>query len=65
MRFIGAAEMLGAIGLILPWLLWIRPIITPVAAAGLVIITTGATVFGHPSDLPVCICPIHVWLYFT
>jgi DoxX-like protein len=44
MRFIGVAEVLGAIGLVLPWLLWIRPILTPVAAGGLVIITTGATV---------------------
>ena len=44
LRFIGVAEVLGAIGLILPWLLRIRPILTPLAAAGLVIIMTGATV---------------------
>jgi hypothetical protein len=43
-RFIGVAEALGAIGLILPWLLRIRPILTPQAAAGLVIIMIGATV---------------------
>lgn len=43
-RFIGVCEVLGAIGLILPWLLKIRPILTPVAASGLVIIMTGATV---------------------
>jgi uncharacterized membrane protein YphA (DoxX/SURF4 family) len=43
-RFIGVAEALGAIGLILPWLLRIRPILTPLAAAGLVIIMIGATV---------------------
>ena len=43
-RFIGVAETLGAIGLILPWLLRIRPILTPLAAAGLVIIMIGATV---------------------
>ncbi|HYR90917.1 MAG TPA: DoxX family protein [Terriglobia bacterium] len=42
-RFIGVAEVLGAIGLILPWLLRIRPRLTPVAAAGLVIIMIGAT----------------------
>jgi hypothetical protein len=29
MRFIGVAEVLGAIGLVLPWLLWIRLILTP------------------------------------
>ena len=43
-RFIGLAEALGAIGLILPWLLRIRPVLTPLAAAGLVIIMIGATV---------------------
>ncbi len=42
-RFIGAAEVLGAIGLILPGLLRIRPGLTPMAAAGLVIIMIGAT----------------------
>ena len=44
MRFIGVAEVLGAIGLILPGLLRIRPGLTPLAAAGLVIIMLGATV---------------------
>jgi len=43
-RFLGVAEVLGAIGLILPGLLRIRPGLTPPAAAGLVIIMTGATV---------------------
>jgi uncharacterized membrane protein YphA (DoxX/SURF4 family) len=42
-RFIGVAETLGAVGLILPWLLRIRPVLTPLAAAGLVIIMIGAT----------------------
>ncbi len=44
LRFIGVAEVLGAIGLILPGLLRIRPGLTPLAAAGLAIITVGATV---------------------
>jgi hypothetical protein len=44
LRFIGVAEVLGAIGLILPGLLGIRPGLTPLAAGGLVIIMTGATV---------------------
>jgi DoxX-like protein len=44
LRFLGVAEMLGAIGLILPGLLRIRPGLTPLAAAGLVIIMIGATV---------------------
>jgi|ERR1700736_6588798 uncharacterized membrane protein YphA (DoxX/SURF4 family) len=44
LRFLGVAEVLGAIGLILPGLLRIRPGLTPLAAVGLAIITVGATV---------------------
>jgi hypothetical protein len=43
LRFIGVAELLGGIGLILPALLRIRPWLTPLAAIGLVIIMIGAT----------------------
>jgi DoxX-like family len=43
-RFIGVAEVLGALGLILPGLLHIRPGLTALAAAGLVIIMIGAVV---------------------
>lgn len=45
LRFIGVAEVLGAIGLILPGLLGVRPGLTPLAAFGLVIIMIGATAF--------------------
>lgn len=44
-RFIGLAEVLGAIGLILPGLLRVRQGLTPLAACGLVIIMIGATVY--------------------
>jgi hypothetical protein len=44
LRFIGVAEVLGALGLILPGLLRMRPGLTPLAAAGLVLIMIGATV---------------------
>jgi len=44
LRFIGVAEMLGAVGLILPGVLRIRRRLTPLAAAGLVVIMIGATV---------------------
>src|SRR6266566_3641766 len=44
LRFIGVCEVLGALGLILPGLLRIRPGLTPLAATGLVIIMIGATV---------------------
>ena len=43
LRFIGVAEVLGALGLILPGLLRIRPGLTPLAAAGLVILMIGAS----------------------
>jgi hypothetical protein len=44
LRFIGVAETLGGLGLILPGLLGIRTGLTPLAAAGLTIIMIGATV---------------------
>ena len=44
-RFLGAAEVLGAIGLILPGLLRIRMVLTPLAACGLFVIMIGATVY--------------------
>ncbi len=43
-RFIGVAEVLGALGLILPGLFRIRPQLTSLAACGLVGIMAGATV---------------------
>src|SRR5687768_14518170 len=41
--FIGVAEVLGGLGLILPGLVRIQTRLTPLAAAGLVIIMFGAT----------------------
>ena len=43
-RFIGVCEALGAIGMIVPWLTGIKPGLTPLAGAGLVVIMIGATV---------------------
>jgi len=43
LRFIGACEILGAFGLIFPSALRIRAGLTPLAAAGLVIVMVGAT----------------------
>ncbi len=51
-RFLGVAEVLGAIGLILPGLLRIRPGLTPLAAAGLLIIMIGATVLTLAGVVP-------------
>ena len=51
-RFVGVAEVLGAIGLILPRLLGIRPGLTPLAAVGLLIIMIGATVLALAGVVP-------------
>ncbi len=44
LRFIGAAEVLGGLGLVLPGILRVRQELTSVAAAGLIVIMVGATV---------------------
>jgi hypothetical protein len=41
-KAIGAVEVLGALGMILPELTGIAPILTPIAAVGLVIVQIGA-----------------------
>ena len=43
LRFIGVCEVTGALGLLLPGIFRIRTGLTPLAAAGLVIIMIGAT----------------------
>lgn len=42
-RFIGVSELLGAIGLILPAALRIKPMLTPLAAAGIAVVMILAT----------------------
>ena len=44
LRFIGVSEILGALGLVLPWFFGIKRILTPLAASALVIIMIGATI---------------------
>jgi uncharacterized membrane protein YphA (DoxX/SURF4 family) len=44
LQFIGVCEVLAAIGLVLPALLRVKPGLTPLAAAGLVIIMIGAMI---------------------
>jgi len=41
-KAVGLAEILGALGVILPWLTGIAPILTPIAAIGLVVVQIGA-----------------------
>lgn len=43
-RLIGLAEILGAIGLVLPAAVHIAPILVPLAATGLVLVMAGAAV---------------------
>lgn len=67
-HFIGACEVLGALGLILPGLLKIKPGLTPLAASGLVIIMIGATALtamgmGGPGvDPSIAVIPLVVGL---
>ena len=44
LRFIGVAEALGALGLVLPGITRVRTELTPLAAAGLLVIMVGAVV---------------------
>jgi len=44
LRFIAVVEVLGALGLVFPGLLRVRPVLTPLAAIGLVGVMTGATI---------------------
>jgi uncharacterized membrane protein YphA (DoxX/SURF4 family) len=59
MRFIGAAELAGALGLILPALTRIRPALTSMAGVGLATIMVLATAFhiarGEWSALPITV----------
>jgi len=43
-KLIGLAEVLGAVGLIVPWATHILPVLTPIAAACLAVIMVGAGV---------------------
>jgi hypothetical protein len=51
-QFIGVAEVLGALGLILPGLTHIRPGLTPLAALGLVVVALSATVYQLAAQQP-------------
>jgi putative oxidoreductase len=56
-RFIGLAELAGGLGLVLPAATRIRPILTPIAAAGLVVVMVLAALLhvarGELAALPV------------
>jgi uncharacterized membrane protein YphA (DoxX/SURF4 family) len=62
LRFIGVVEILGGLGLILPSLLRIRPGLTPLAAAALVIVMIGATVVSLKISVVTALMPLVVGL---
>jgi DoxX-like family len=57
-RFVGASEILGALGLILPGLLRIRTELTPLAGAGLGVLMVGAAMFTPPEALALASIPL-------
>jgi hypothetical protein len=60
-RFIGASELAGALGLILPAAARVKPLLTPLAALGLVTVMLFAIVF-HLSRGELSLLPINLAL---
>ena len=58
--FIGVCEIVGVIGLIVPWLTGIKPWLTPLAAACLAVILTGATFITAIGSIPMAAIPASV-----
>jgi len=61
-HFIGVCEILGGIGLIVPWLTGIKRGLTPLAASLLIVIMIGATVVSAMASIPTAILPFVVGL---
>jgi len=61
-HFIGACEILGGVGLILPALLRLKPGLTPLAATGLGIIMLGATIITAQASISMAAYPFVVGL---
>jgi len=57
-HFIGACEVLGGLGLVLPGLLQVKAGLTPLAASGLGIIMIGATVISVPQGVAMAVLPL-------
>lgn len=52
LRFVGAAELAGAVGVVVPWATGVAPWLTPLAALGLVPIMVGASVINLRRGTP-------------
>ena len=61
-KFIGVCEVLGALGLILPGLFRVKTWLTPLAAAGLVIIMIGAVAVSLKLGIGAAVFPFVVGL---
>ncbi len=61
-RFIGVCEVLGALGLILPGLFRVKTWLTPLAAAGLVIVMIGAVAVSLKLGIGAAVLPFVVGL---
>jgi uncharacterized membrane protein YphA (DoxX/SURF4 family) len=61
-RFIGACEVLGGIGLVVPWLTGVKKWLTPLAASLLIVIMIGATVISAMGSIATAILPFVVGL---
>ena len=65
---IGAVEVAGAIGLVLPWLIGVAPLLTPIAALGLALVQVGAAIThirrGESATVPInlVLCALAVFV---
>ncbi|GHH41364.1 DoxX family protein [Lentzea cavernae] len=65
---IGAVEVAGALGLVLPWLTGVAPVLTPIAALGLAVVQIGAAIThlrrGEKATVPVnvVLCALAVFV---
>ena len=66
LKFIGACEVLGALGLVLPGLFRVRLGLTPLAAVGLVVIMLGAVVVtAMTQNVPAAAFPLAIGVLAT
>ena len=63
LKGIGAVEVLGALGLILPWLTGIAKVLTPLAAVGLAIVMVGAMLLHRRRGELAAAAPANVVLF--
>lgn len=70
-KLIGTAEVLGAVGIILPAALGVAPVLSPIAAIGLALVALGAVIVhlkrGEPAAVgaPLLLCLIAIFVAVT